>query len=79
MLVSDRPLHLAARYADLPELASLLLTHGADVDPQNSTQLTPLAVACKANNPAVASQLIQKGIASMRVFVGSIFVVSLSW
>ncbi len=56
-----RPLHLAARHVDLPEITTLLLTSGANVNSLNSSLLTPLSVACKANNPAVAIQLIDKG------------------
>ena len=59
--VHCRPLHLSARHVDLPELTTLLLSSGAHVTSVNTSFLTPLSVACKANNPAVATQLIDKG------------------
>ncbi|XP_064395314.1 alpha-latrocrustotoxin-Lt1a-like isoform X2 [Halichondria panicea] len=57
----NTPLHLSARHVDLPELTTLLLSSGAHVTSVNTSFLTPLSVACKANNPAVATQLIDKG------------------
>lgn len=39
----------------------MLLDHGAEVDPRNTTQATPLFTACKANNPTIASKLIACG------------------
>ena len=56
-----RPLHLSAALVNVPEITHLLLTHGAEIDAQNSTQSTPLFAACKANNPGIASKLIESG------------------
>ena len=56
-----RPLHLSAALANIPEITYLLLDHGANIDARNSNQSTPLFAACKANNPDIASKLIEKG------------------
>ena len=39
----------------------MLLDHGAEVDPRNTSQSTPLFESCKANNPGIASTLIKRG------------------
>ena len=56
-----RPLHLSAALVNVPEITHLLLTHDAKIDARNSAQSTPLFAACKANNPGIASKLIDRG------------------
>ena len=56
-----RPLHLSAALVNVPEITLLLLTQGAEINAKNRTQSTPLFAACKANNPGIASKLIENG------------------
>lgn len=56
-----RPLHLSAALVNVPEITHLLLTQGAEIDARNCAQSTPLFAACKANNPGIASKLIENG------------------
>ena len=56
-----RPLHLSATLVNVPEITYLLLDHGAEVDTRNTNEATPLFAACKANNPTIASKLIDCG------------------
>lgn len=60
-LYTHRPLHLSAALVDVPEITHLLLDHNAEIDARNSSQSTPLFAACKANNPGIASALIEGG------------------
>ena len=56
-----RPLHLSAALINVPEITHLLLTQGAEIDTRNFAHSTPLFAACKANNPGIASKLIENG------------------
>ena len=62
-----RPLHLSAALVNVPEITHLLLTHGAEIDARNNAQSTPLFAACKANNPGIASTLIESGQSCSRL------------
>ena len=64
-----RPLHLSAALVNVPEITHLLLTQGAEIDARNHAQSTPLFAACKANNPGIASKLIENGKSHSRLFV----------
>ena len=52
---------------NIPEITYLLLDHGANIDPRNNSQSTPLFAACKANNPDIASKLIEKGYTLVQI------------
>lgn len=54
----ETPLHIAARRGS-PELVSLLLEKGANVNAQDSSSVTPLHLAARTGNLAVAEELIK--------------------
>ena len=58
---SCRPLHLAARLTEHPNIVDELLDKGAELNATNSTGATPLIAACQANNVFSASRLLSKG------------------
>jgi ankyrin repeat protein len=57
---SAYPLHRCA-WRGFPEIAELLLKHGATVDPTNAMGATPLMNAAMTNNPDVAKVLLAHG------------------
>ncbi len=60
-IVYLRPLHLLGPLLHLPELGDILLEAGASVNARNNALNTPLAIACRANNPFLARILVENG------------------
>ncbi len=56
----NTPLHHAARSSD-PGVAALLRDAGAEIDPLNRDQVSPLALACTAGNWRLARFLLERG------------------
>jgi cytohesin len=55
------PLHLAAMFGNAP-LASLLIASGAKVNVKDSTNRTPIGLACRSGSPGAVAAILKAGI-----------------